>query len=69
MFKNYTYAQSIVTGATFKMDESACDPELLGIVHGLLLKSNADEIQYHNLDKYIVPYFLSCTSAAILQTL
>lgn len=69
MFKNYTYAQSIVTGATFKMDESACDPELLGIVHGLLLKSNVDEIQYHSLDKYIIPYFLSCTSAGILRTL
>jgi hypothetical protein len=69
MFKNYVYAQSIVIGATFNMDESACDPELLGTVRGLLLKSNADEIQYHNLDRYIIPYFLSCTSADILRTL
>jgi hypothetical protein len=69
MFKNYTYAQSRVTGASFKLDESTCDADLLGIVKRLLLKANSDETQYHLLDKYLVAYFLSCTNAAIMQTL
>ena len=69
MFKNYTYAQSIVTGATFRVDESVCDPELLGIVRGLLFKTDTDEIEYHNLDKYVVAYFLSCTNADVLSAL
>jgi len=51
MFPEYTYAQSMVTGALFqKMDESACDPELLGILRRLLLSSNSNDLEYRALD-------------------
>ena len=70
MFKESTYAQSIVTGATFqKMDDSECDPELQAIVKRLLLASSNNELENHTLDKYLIAYFLSCTNAQVLQTL
>ena len=70
MVPEYTYAQSMVTGATFeKMDESNCDPALLEIVQRHLLKAYDDDRQYQTLDKYLVAFFLSCTNSEVLQTL
>jgi hypothetical protein len=69
MFPEYTYAQSMVTGALFQnMDESACDPELLGTLKRLLLSSNSNDLEYRTLDRYLVAFFLSCTNGEILQT-
>ena len=70
MFKEHTYAQSMVTGATFeKMDESNCDPALLEIVQRHLLKAHDDDRQYQTLDKYLIAFFVSATRHDILHTL
>ena len=70
MFKSGTYAQSIVTGATFhKMDESTCNAELLNIVKTSLLAAAHNELEYKQLDKYLLAYFLCCTNDDLLRLL
>jgi len=57
----------MVTGATFnKMDESVCDPVLLNIIKRHLIRSNGNDDEYGQLDKYLFAYYLSCTADDLL---